>query len=234
MSLLRSLELSAGRDDSSLTGRLELSQSAARKLSPWLRKVEPQVGVGEAHLDERTDAKRVAATDVCALRYACIAALVTDVHGVVRVVRTTEFVWRALVGPDGERVRGSALVLQVVAVEPESAPRVLVEEHGEIPGAQSGVRVARSDSGSHTGCGCEHRCPLRTAEVVLEGGRVLLVLLDTVERNLSPEVVDDIHRRRCLSVRSVLLGVVVAVVAVVVEDVVGVRGSRVLRETDAA
>ena len=70
--------------------------------------------------------------------------------------------------------------------------------------------------------------------MVLKGGRVLLVLLDTVERNLSREVVDDIHRRRCLSIRAVLLGVVVAVVAVVVEDVVGVRGSRVLRETDAA
>ena len=120
MSLHRSLELSAGRDDCSLTGRLELSQSAARKLRPWLSEVEPQVGVGEAHFDERTYCKRVAATDVRGLRNAGIATLVTDVHGVVRVVRTTEFVWRTLIGPNGERVRGSALVLQVVTVEPEA------------------------------------------------------------------------------------------------------------------
>jgi len=150
MSLLLSLELPAGRDDSSLTGRLELSKSAARKLLPYVGEVEPQVGVGEAHLNERAHRKRVAATDVRGLCYARVTTLVTDVHGVVRIVRTTEFVWRALVRPDGEHVRGSALVLQVVAVEPESAPRVLVEEHGEIPGAQSGVRVARSDSSGHT------------------------------------------------------------------------------------
>lgn len=105
MSLLLSLELPARRDDSSLTGRLELTQSAARKLCPWLRKVEPQVGVSKAHFDEWAYCKRVAATDVCCLCYARVTTLVAHVHGVVRVVRTTEFVWRALVRPDGERVR---------------------------------------------------------------------------------------------------------------------------------
>ena len=74
MSLLRSLELSAGRDYCSLTGGLELSQSAARKLFPYVGEVEPQVGIGEAHLDERTDAKRIAASDVCGLRYARVTA----------------------------------------------------------------------------------------------------------------------------------------------------------------
>ncbi len=139
MSLLRSLEFSAGRDDRSLTSRLEFSQSAARKLRTWFREVEPQVGVGKAHFNKWANRKRVAATDVRSLCYASVTALVTDVHGVVRVVRTTELVWSAFVRPDGERVRGSALVLQVVAVEPESAPRVLVEKHREVPTAQSGI-----------------------------------------------------------------------------------------------
>jgi hypothetical protein len=42
---------------------------------------------------------------VRSLCYASVTALVTDVHGVVRVVRTTELVWSAFVRPDGERVR---------------------------------------------------------------------------------------------------------------------------------
>ena len=105
MSLLLSLELPAGRDDSSLTGRLELSKSAARKLLPYVSEVEPQVGVSEAHFNEWAYRKRIAATDVCGLCDTCVTTLVANVHGVVRIVRTTEFVRRTFVRPNGERVR---------------------------------------------------------------------------------------------------------------------------------
>jgi len=65
-----------------------------------------------------------------------VTALVTGRHWRSSVVRTTE-----LVGAPSSDLTENVFVdphwsWQVVAVEPESAPRVLVEKHREVPTAQ--------------------------------------------------------------------------------------------------
>ena len=110
-----------------------------------------------------------------------------------------------------------------------------MQEHGQVPACQTDLAVARCDGCADTGCGCQYRCPLGPTEVVLKQGREGLVLLNTVEGDLSAQFLGDIQCGWRLGKSAVLVVCVVdTVVAEVVQDVVGVGCSGVLCESDTA
>jgi len=109
-----------GDDERALAGRHELADCTLCELAAYLGEVELERGVGERDLDQRGQCPGIAAGNVGGTGNTGVSALVTDVHCVVRVVRSTEFSKETFVGPDGEGVCGTALVLQVEAEEAET------------------------------------------------------------------------------------------------------------------
>ena len=177
---------------------------------------------------------------MCGCDDCCVFSLVTDVHCVVRVVRSTEFSDTSFIWSDGERVCGTALVLKVVTEETKSGPSVLVHELGQVPCVETCVGVTGCDRSGSTTCCCKDCCTLGSTEVVFHHGRELLVLLHTVEVDFSTDVVDNflgwldfVVRVRVGNIDVVLVvDVVHTVVDEVVEDVISVCCSCVLSESD--
>src|SRR5690606_13443873 len=132
----------------------------------------------------------------------------------------------ALVGLVGEHIGWTALILQVVAEESQSAPGFLVQEHGEIPAGQANLGVASGDGRGDGRCGCQNGCRLGPAEVIREQGGEGLVLLNAVQGGLGSQILGHIDGRGCLGESSVLgVGIVNAVVGEVIQDIIGVGSS---------
>src|SRR5665647_2512824 len=226
-------------DERSLTSRHELSHGTATELSPGFSEVEGHEIVSEADLDERVDGECVAAACVGCLSDTCVSTLVADVHCVVWIVWTTEFVWETFVALVGQNVCGTALVLKVVSEEAETAPCFLVQVHGEVPARETSICVCGCKSTCETGCSCEHGCSLGSTEVVFKGSRELLVGLDTVDCGLGCNVLYDVES--CLylvacadfcSTLVLVVDVIDVVVHVVVEDIISVCSCCILCEPD--
>ena len=141
----------------------ELADCSLCEFCTRVCEVELECRVCEADLDKRGECPCVTATNVCCADDCCVFSLVTDVHCVVRVVRSTEFSDTSLIWSDGERVCGTALVLKVVAEETKSGPSVLVHKLGQVPCVQTCVGVTGCDRSGSTTCCCKDCCTLRTS-----------------------------------------------------------------------